>query len=367
MGEQSGDKTEEPTPHKLEEARKKGQIAKSKELTTAVLVLLTYKVFAGVAEKMWNQLVEYSQFMFRMVENAKTMLDIGYYSALMGYTINILLTTLMPIFLVTFLVAILVEVAQTQFVFSFETLTPKLDKLNPMNGLKRIFSMKGFIQIIITLLKIIIVAWIAWSVIKENLEMIVMALNMAPWNFMFFVGDLVMKIAMKVAGFYIAIALIDYLYQKYDFKKSMMMTKQEVKEEYKRLEGDPLVKQAQRQKQREASQRRQKGAVPKADVVVTNPVHLACALKYDADSDKAPVLLAKGERLNAQEIKRIAEDNFIPIVENEALARSIYKSTEPGEAVPPELYRAVAEVLAFVYKLGRNKQKNKNRPVVNRS
>ena len=142
------------------------------------------------------------------------------------------------------------------------------------------------------------------------------------------------------------------------------MTKHEVKEEYKRLEGDPTIKQAQRQKQREMSQKRQKGSVPGADVVVTNPVHLACAIRYKADVDKAPVLLAKGQRIFAQEIKEIAEEHYVPIVENEALARRIYDTTEVGDELPAELYRAVAEVLAFVYKLGRNKGKNKYKPTV---
>jgi flagellar biosynthetic protein FlhB len=367
MGEQSGDKTEEPTPHKLQEARKKGQIAKSKELTTAILVLVTYRVFAGFATKMWQQIVEYAQSMFRMVSTIASQLDMAYSQQILLYSITNLLKIIMPILLVTFLVAIIVEVLQTQFVMSTEAMTPKLEKLNPMNGLKRIFSMKGFIQILITLLKIVIVAWIVWSVIKDRIQLVIISLQMTPWNLMFFVGDMVMTMAMKIGGFYLAIALLDYLYQKYEFHKSMMMTKQEVKEEYKRLEGDPTIKQAQRQRQREAAMRRQKGAVPNADVVVTNPVHLACAIRYNAELDKAPLLLAKGKRLIAEDIKRIAEENFVPVVENESLARSIYDTTEPGNAIPPELYRPVAELLAFVYKLGRNKAKRKDRPTINRA
>lgn len=367
MGEQSGDKTEEPTPHKLQEARKKGQVAKSKELTTAILVLVTYRVFASVATTMWQQIVDYAQSMFRMVENIAAQLDLAYSQQLLIYTINNLLKIIMPILLVTFLVAILVEVLQTQFVISSEALTPKLEKLNPMNGLKRIFSLKGFVQILITLLKIIIVAWIVWSVIKDRLPLVISSLQMTPWNLMFFVGDLLMAMAMKIGAFYLGIAILDYLYQRYEFHKSMMMTKQEVKEEYKRLEGDPQVKQAQRQRQREAAMRRQKGAVPGADVVVTNPVHLACAIRYNSEVDKAPILLAKGRRLIAEEIKRIAEESFVPVVENEALARSIFESTEPGNTIPPELYRPVAELLAFVYKLGRNKARKKYKPVVNKA
>lgn len=366
MGEQAGDKTEEPTPHKLQEARKKGQVAKSKEITTAALLLLTYKVFEAVAPEMWYRILDYGQFMWRQVSTAKDMLDLGYSAVLLNHAINTLLMTMLPIFLVIFFTAVIVENAQTQFLISSESMKPKLEKLDPLAGLKRIFSMKGFIQILITILKIIIVAWIVWGVIKKNIPVIITALNMDPWTLMLFVGGLVMTIAMKVGGFYIGIAILDYLWQKQEFQKSMKMTKQEVKEEYKRLEGDPVIKQAQRQKQREASQRRQQGNVPNADVVVTNPIHLACAIRYDPEVDKAPLLLAKGQRLQAEEIKRIAEENFIPIVENEPLAQQIFHKTEPGDAVPPELYRAVAEVLAFVYKLGRNKGRSKNKPVVNR-
>lgn len=367
MGEQTGDKTEEPTPHKLQEARKKGQVAKSKEITTAVLVLVTYQVLKVVAADMWYGIVEFSQFMFRQIKEAPRLLDATFASALLNHSILTLLKIMLPIFAVTFFTAIIIENLQTQFVVSAESMTPKLDKLNPLSGLKRIFSMKGFVQIIITIIKIFIVAMIVWSVIKKNIPIIITAMTMDLWSLMIFVGSLVVTISMKVAGFYIAIAALDYLYQKHEFKKSMMMTKQEVKEEYKRLEGDPVIKQAQRQKQREASMRRQQGAVPNADVVVTNPVHLACAIRYNPEVDKAPLLIAKGQRLQAEEIKKIAEENYIPIVENEELAQSIYKTTESGESIPPELYRAVAEVLAFVYKLGRNKKLKKNRPIVNRA
>jgi flagellar biosynthetic protein FlhB len=315
---------------------------------------------------MWLQIVNFAQTMFRHTQNIATQLDIGYFSQLLSYAIDSLLKAIMPLLLTTFLAAIIVEALQTQFVFSLETINPKLEKLNPMNGLKRIFSMKGFVQILITLFKILIVVWIVWSVVRKNVPLIVSALQMTPWTLMFFVGSLVMAIAMKVGAFYLGIALLDYIYQKHEFHKSMMMTKQEVKEEYKRLEGDPLIKQQQRQKQREAAQRRQKGAVPGADVVVTNPVHIACAIRYNPEQEKAPILLAKGKRINAEEIKRIAEENFVPIVENEDLARQIYDVAEAGEAIPPELYKPVAEVLAFVYKLGRNKDKNKYRQVVDR-
>jgi flagellar biosynthetic protein FlhB len=365
LAEQAQDKTEEPTPHKLQEARKKGQVVKSKEVTTAVLVIVAYKVFGAFADDIWYRIVNFGNDVFMQLEHVGKTMNLGSAVELTRYAINTLLLALLPVLLTVFLTTIIIEALQTQFVFSLESMKVDLNKLNPMNGLKRIFSVKGFVQILITLIKIILVAMIVWGVIKKNLPVIITAMTMTPWNIMLFVGSMVMQIATKVGIFYLAIAVIDYFYQKQEFHKSMMMTKQEVKEEYKRLEGDPTIKQAQRQKQREMSQKRQQGAVPGADVVVTNPIHLACAIRYNANIDKAPVLVAKGKRLIAQEIKDIAEEHYIPIVENEVLARKIFDSAEAGDQIPPELYRAVAEILAFVYKLGRNKENNKARRVVN--
>lgn len=364
MGEESGDKTEEPTPHKLSEARKKGQVVHSKEVTTAILLLFTYKIFAGQAEKIWYKLIEFGSSMFSHIKDISLNLDISLASSLVAEAIWTLLSALFPILIPVFFMTIFVSMIQTQFLMSGESMKPDISKIDPMKGLKRIFSLKGLIQILITIIKIILIAWITWGIISKHLNEIISSMIMDPFLIMLFVGQMVMEIAMKVGMFYIAIALLDYMYQRFEFFKSMKMTKHEVKEEYKRLEGDPTIKQAQRQKQREMAQKRQQKSVPGADVVVTNPVHLACAIRYKPALDRAPVLLAKGQRLFAEQIKSIAEEHLIPIVENEQLARSIYNTTEPGEDIPADLYRAVAEVLAFVYKLGRNKNKQKNKPVV---
>ncbi|MBU0579851.1 MAG: flagellar biosynthesis protein FlhB [Candidatus Margulisbacteria bacterium] len=357
MAEQSGDKTEEPTPHKLREARKKGQVAKSKEITTAVVVLVSYVVFRNTAEMIWQRIVGFGAFIFSLVETSQSVNDISFVVSLIHMGIITLMLSVGPIFIATFVAAVLVEAIQTQFVFAVEALTPKLEKLNPIEGFKRMFSLKGVVQMILSLFKIIIIFWITWSVIRGEFPSIITSLSLPLWGVMSMTAGIVFKIAMRVALFYIIIAILDYLYQKHEFHKSMMMTKQEVKEEYKRLEGDPLIKQRQRQAQREMAQKRMMGSVPKADVVVTNPVHIAVALQYDASKMTAPILLAKGKRLIAQEIKKIAEENNIAVVENEKLAQDLFKTTEVGKKIPADLYRAVAEILAFVYKLGRNKYK----------
>jgi flagellar biosynthetic protein FlhB len=364
VGEESGDKTEEPTPHKLQELRKKGQVAHSKEVTTAILLIVAYRTFAGQAEKIWVRLLSFAQDMFNQVATARN-IDMGAFAGLFGYSVTTIITSILTLLITIFAVTIIVSMLQTQFLFSGESMKPDLNKINPLSGLKRIFSLKGVVQVLITLVKIILVALVTLSIITKYIGTVINSMAFEPFTIMLFTGTMVMEIATKIGLLYLVIALFDYFYQRHEFHKNAMMTKQEVKEEYKRLEGDPTIKQAQRQKQREMSQRRQKGSVPGADVVVTNPVHLACAIRYKPEIDRAPVLLAKGQRLFAREIKEIAEAHYVPIVENEALAWRIHDTTEVGAEVPPELYRAIAEVLAFVYKLGRNKAKNKNKPVVN--
>ena len=360
MGEQSGDKSEEPTPHKLREARKKGQISKSKEVTTAALVLLTYQVFRIFAKTMWTRIVSFAQFMLNMIPNMNKELAQADAVSIIYTAITYLITTILPLLIFVFALAIIMELFQTRFLLSTESIKPKLEKISPLKGLKRMFSMKGLIMVIINLAKILVVAYITWSTIKQAIPMIISTMTMEHWSIMMFVGSLVVKIATRVSLFYIFIAIIDLFYQKHDFHKNMKMTKQEVKEEYKRLEGDPIIKQRQRQAQREAAQRRMMGGVPQADVVVTNPIHIACALKYDPTTMKTPLLVAKGKRIVAQDIKDIAEEHNIPIVENVSLARSLFDSTDVNEKVPFELYKAVAEVLAFVYKL-KSKRKTNNR------
>jgi flagellar biosynthetic protein FlhB len=359
LGDQPGDKSEEPTPHKLREARKKGQIAKSKEITAAILVIATYQIFKGQAQKMWLEIVAFSEMIFRMIPDARDNFSEGSSVSLIYMSITNLIQYILPLLISVFVIALLAELMQTRFLYSTESVKPKLEKINPISGFKRLFSMKGLVMILINLAKIGIVFYITWTTISESLAEIITSMTMTNWQVMVFTGGLVMKIATRVALFYLFIAMLDYFYQRHAFHKQMMMSKQEIKEEYKRLEGDPIIKQRQRQAQREMSQRRMMGNVPGADVVVTNPTHIACALKYDTENMRAPILVAKGMRIIAEEIRRIADQEHIPIVENVALARSLYETTELNDEIPFELYKAVAEVLAFVYKL-KNGRKQRN-------
>ncbi len=350
-----GDKTEEPTPHRLREAREKGQVAKSREITTASVLLLSYFLFRYMGEFMWGELTSMAHIILEQIPNAKDFsLSFVAYIMLMG--IRGLAFTVAPIFGITFLATFLTEALQTGFVFAVDPLAPRLERISPAEGFKRIFSLQGFVELIKSILKIGIVFYISWRAIWEGLPLIISLLESNTWQAIIVGGSIAYKIAIRVGLFYVAIAILDYLYRRWEYMRNLRMTKQEIKEEYKRLEGDPLIKQRMRDLQRQIAHQRMMAAVPQADVVVTNPTLIAVALLYQAEKMKAPTVIAKGERLHAEEIRKIAEEARVPIVENEPLARSIYRTTKVGQQIPAELYQAVAEVLAFVFKLKRERE-----------
>ncbi|MBN3033181.1 MAG: flagellar biosynthesis protein FlhB [Candidatus Saganbacteria bacterium] len=350
MGESGGDKTEEPTPHRLREAREKGQVAKSREITTAFLLLLTYFLFRYLGPFMWRNLVEMAAAIFQLIPEARSF-DLPFAGYLLLLGLRAMGFVLLPIFAITFLAALLAEALQTGFVVALDPLAPKLERINPLEGFKRMFSLQGLVELVKSLLKIIIVFYIAWYACKDDLPYIIVLIEAHPWQAIVLGGDIAYRIAIRVGIFYIFIAILDYLYRRWEYMRNLKMTKQEIKEEYKRLEGDPMVKQRMRDLQRQVAQQRMMAAVPQADVVVTNPTHLAVALKYEPARMKAPVVLAKGERKVAEEIRRLAEEHEISIVQNETLARSIYRGARVNQEVPADLYQAVAEVLAYVYKI----------------
>jgi flagellar biosynthetic protein FlhB len=355
MGEDdSGDKTEEPTPHKLREARKKGQIAKSKEATSAILIFVSFYTLKANAQPLWTA-------MEKIMTDTFLYIPVQFNESIAGKLLEDALFTFMkaliPIFAVTFAVAIIVESVQTGFLVSFESIAPKLEKLNPIEGFKRFFSLKQYVDLLKSLIKMFVVIAILIGVIKEDFAMVLISQSLSLWQMMTFTGALVMKVVTRVGLFYLVVAVFDYFYQRFEYMKSMKMSKKEIKDEYKRLEGDPTIKQRQREAARQMSAGRQMGAVPNADVVVTNPIHLAIALAYKPNSMDAPVVLAKGKRLVAQQIRDIATQHNIPIVENPPLAQALFPVVEPDMKIPPQYYKAVAEILAFVYNLKKKKSR----------
>lgn len=358
MGEQSGDKTEEPTPHRLKEAREKGQLVKSKEITTAFLLILSYVVLRFTGGMIWNELAGMLAAIYALIPNSYEF-GFGFAGTILMIGLRSFAIILAPIFGIVFVGAVLVESLQTQGAVALDPLSPKLERINPIEGFKRMFSMQGIVELIKSILKIGIVGWIAWTATRDELPAIVGLVNAHPWESLLVGGSIAFKVAIRVSIFYFLIAILDYLYRRWEYMKNLKMTKQEIKEEYKRLEGDPQVKQRMRDLQRAMSSQRMMSSVPQADVVVTNPTHLAVAIMYSAPKMKAPKLLAKGKFEIAEQIKAIAEHNRIPVIENEELARAIYASTKVGNEIPNELYQAVAEVLAFVYKLKKDRTQRK--------
>lgn len=355
---EGGDKTEEPTPHRMREAREKGQVAKSREITTAFLLLLTYYLFRYLGNFMWENLADMARAIFQLIPEARDFsIPFAGYLLLLG--LRCMAFVLLPIFGIVFLAAFLAEALQTGFVFAADPLSPKMERINPLEGFKRMFSLQGLVELVKSLLKIIIVFYIAWYAAKDDLPFIIVLIEAHPWDAVVLGGNIAFNIAVRVGVFYIVVALLDYLYRRWEYMRNLKMTRQEVKEEYKRLEGDPMVKQRMRDLQRQVAYQRMMSAVPQADVVVTNPTHLAVALKYEQAKMKAPVVLARGERKIAAEIRRIAEEHEISVVQNEPLARSIYRSTRVNQEIPSALYQAVAEVLAYVYKIKRDRQARK--------
>ena len=350
---QGGEKTEPATQKKLEDARKEGKVAKSKEIANGLGILalfLVLKLWVGV---MGGQFLEsFSRVYERIPEVCKlyssTIPDTDLTFIGRDSLIQIVII-LLPVLLVGFLVAFLSDYVQVSWKPTAKTLEPKLNKLNPINGFKKIFSSQAIAELIKAIAKILLIAYVAYSYLKGRTNDLLILYDIPLMQAVSLIGKTVIDMGIRIAVVYMVLALADFGYQKYKFSKDMRMTKQEVKEEYKNQEGSPEIKGKIRQRMREASQRRMMQAVPQADVVITNPTHFAVAIKYDPDKAPAPIVVAKGADYVAQKIKEIARENSVEIVEDKPLARMLYANVEVDAQIPPELYQAVAEVLAFVY------------------
>jgi flagellar biosynthetic protein FlhB len=347
---QGGEKTEQPTPKRLSDARDEGQVANSLDITSAALLLAGFCAFAATGT--W--FAHSCAVSLRYTITDALPRDLSD-SSLWHDTAAVL----MPLGLWTIalcgglsVIAIITSVAQVGFHLSAKALMPKMTKINPITGFGRIFGLRGLMRFVTNVLKIIAVLLIAWLVIGNDIARTTilrddLGYRIAADSWMLFL------LALKLASAVAIIAALDFVYQRYQHTRDLMMTKQEVKEEMKQSEGDPLVKAKVRQIQRQMAQRRMMQDVPKADVVITNPTHVAIALKYDQGKMAAPVVLAKGYDDQAQRIKQIAAAHGIPLVENVPLARALAKEVPVGKAIAPRWYQAVAEVLAAVYKLKR--------------
>lgn len=348
-----GEKTEEPTAKRLEDARKEGQVAKSKEVTNAlslIALFLILKLFVGF---IGNEFLKLFHGIYNKIPEIfvmwNGMVPTGDMLVLLRNAMLCILIVLAPFFVIGFLVAFVGDYIQVKWKFTTKPLQPKLNKMNPISGMKKIISLNSLMELVKSLLKIGLIAYVVYSTIKNQYNVIYLLFQMQLLQGVLLAGEMAINLGLKCSVVYVLIAGIDFIYQKRKFRKDQMMTKQEIKEEFKQSEGDPQIKGKIRQKMREASQRRMMQDLPKADVVITNPTHLAVAIQYDKEVAQAPVVLAKGQDYMAQKIREAAKEHKIEIVENKPLARMLYHNVEIGQQIPPELYQAVAEVLAMVY------------------
>ena len=350
-----GEKTEPATEKKLQDDRKEGQVAKSKEIANGLGLLSLFLVLKFYVGTMGTRFLELFQGIYSNMPDLVTFWGGNIPQAEMRLLFNqMMINTLLiilPIMLIGFLVAFISDVVQVKWKVTAKPLQPKLSKLNPLKGLKKIFSVNSLVELVKSLLKIGLIIYITYSFLKGKEPVLLSLYDMPLMQALSLAAQMVTDLGIRIAAVYMVIARADFAYQKFKFSQDMKMTKQEIKDEYKQTEGDPQIKGRIRQKMQEASRRRMMQDLPRADVVITNPTHFAVAILYDPDVADAPMVLAKGSDHLAARIKEVARENHIEIVENKPLARMLFANVEVGQMVPPELYQAVAEVLAFVYQL----------------
>lgn len=350
-----GEKTEPATEKKLSDARKEGQVAKSREIANGLGLLTVFLVLKIWVGHMGYQFINVFSVIYERIPEVVTFWhgNMPQQDTAIAFRQMLLqaIIIMVPLLLLGLVVAFLSDVVQVGWKPTGKPLQPKFSKLNPLSGFKRIFSANALVELIKSILKIGLITYICYNYLKDKWPLLFSLYDMDLMQAIALIGGTVTDLGIRVSLVYMIISAADFIYQKYKFSKDMRMTKQEIKEEYKQQEGDPQIKGRIRQKMQEASRRRMMQNLPQADVVITNPTHYAVAIKYDPEVADAPIVIAKGEDYLAAKIKEIAREHQIEIVENKPLARMLYANVDVGQAVPPELYQAVAEVLAFVYHL----------------
>jgi len=341
------EKTEDPTPKKLEDARKEGNVPKSMEMSSFIVLLMASLVIIFYIKYVAIYMEDFYRYFigFVGVEMTKSVVF-----NLIIKSAEYVFILLAPVFIALILAAIIGNVGQFGFLFTIKPVIPKFEKINPIKGLKRIFSAKTLVEGVKMVLKSFIAFLVGFWLFMNFIHDMPRVENMEFLEQIKWFADKSVILIFAMLGVFFVFAVIDFAYQRYTYKKSLRMSKQEIKDEYKQTEGNPEVKAKIRQIQREMAKKRMMSEIPKADVVITNPTHYAVAIKYDKTKDEAPRVVAKGVDNMAIRIKEIAREHDVMIVENPPLARELYKSAEVGGIIPPKLYKAVAEVLAFVYK-----------------
>lgn len=355
MAEESDDeKTEEASEYRLEEMRKKGDVASSRELNSVILLSGTLMATVLCGAFVYEEFTEYLSWLMRL-DFQKTY-QTKEFAEVISKTAWLALKCVGPVFGASFFLGFASQLAQIGFLYSPESLSLKFDRINPINGFERIFSKKSIAEVIKGVFKFVIVLSITYMIMKDNLNLFSGFMHTEIAGGLVFGKSLIFKLGYSVLLGLAVVAVGDFAWEKWSYRQKTMMTKQQVKEESKEKDGSPEVKQKIRAIQRQMATKRMMDDVKKADVIVTNPTHISVALKYDGESMVAPSLVAKGADHLALRIRELAKENDIPIVENVLLARTLYSTVKVGHGVPRTMYKAVAEVLAFVYKLKRKKK-----------
>lgn len=345
----NGEKTEKATPRKRQDARNKGQVAKSADLSPAIILTTVFIVLLFFGSAMFDtflkimreSLITYTTWEVNQ-ENLRVIINQLLFEAI---------KIVGPILGVTMVAALVTNYFQVGWLFTTEPLRMKLEKLNPIEGAKRIFSLRSLVELFKSILKISAGMFVAYTILWNAKDELVQISLKSLEAVLSFTADEVIKLGVYLGALLVILAVFDYVYQRYEHEKNLRMSKQDIKDEFKKTEGDPQIKGKIKERQRQMAMRRMIQELPKADVVITNPTHFAVAIKYEAKTMTAPTVIAKGQDYMALKIKEIAKKHRIVTMENKPLARALYNQVEIGQQIPEELFKAVAEVLAYVYKL----------------
>lgn len=346
--EDDASKTEDPSAKKLEEGRKRGQVAQSRDLSTWVMFLAATLLIGTATPSMFEYLTSTLRGFLEHAHDMPT--GPGGVSKVLNETFMIGLKSSFIFFIILIFAAILGPTMQIGLLFAPDVLKPDLSKISIMKGFSRLFSMKSVVEFLKGLLKMCAIGAVGFTLVAPYLNGIEHSINISPIEALYETKDLSIRMLIGILVALLAIALADFLYQRWEFMKQMRMTKQEVKDEYKQTEGDPFIKGKLKQLRMEKARQRMMQAVPKADVIITNPTHFSIALKYDTEISDAPIVIAKGVDAVAFRIREIAQEHDIILFENPPLARTLYDTVEIDEPIPVELYKAVAEIISYVYR-----------------
>ncbi|GLC87385.1 flagellar biosynthesis protein FlhB [Lysinibacillus piscis] len=348
----AGEKTEKATPKKRQDARNKGQVVKSQDVTSAIVMLMVFGFLFIFAGSLRDDLLDFFKQTFIHNIHIET-LTIESVMALFTTMLIQMAYVVVPIMVVASVGAVAGNYFQFGFLFTLESMKFDLMKMDPIKGFKKIFSVKAIVELLKSTLKIGFIGGVTTLIVWTNLPEVLALSFKSPWMILLTVGKLVGTMGLAASFVLLLVSILDWMYQKHDYEKNLKMSKQDIKDEHKNSEGDPLIKSKIKQRQREMAMRRMMSEVPHADVVITNPTHYAIALKYDEEKMDAPRIVAKGTDFVAQKIKLIAKEHDVIMVENRPLARAMYDQVEIGDQVPEEFFKAVAEVLAYVYRIKR--------------